>query len=260
MAVVGTPLLVTGGGGVGVDFFLVAGFFLVLGFGLGSVTLLPAWEVPGLSGVVFWVVGLPEPFEPEVGEGFLVVEVDDVEEDEPEPGDFGLGVVDVEVEVEVEVVCDWVLVVTVAAGVVAVTGGQDCETLVIGRLTGSGSELGGVPGATFWKVKVWPPETVMTTVQPSADAFGSAARPRMATMHPMVTAAMVSFRFVNTVACSSRGMPRAKSSSELRSQVGLSGRYKLPPSFAIGNRRCGGCLFGYQRRDRCGARTSRAFL
>ena len=35
--------------------------------------------------------------------------------------------------------------VTVAAGVVAVAGGQDWETLVIGRLTGSGNELGGVP-------------------------------------------------------------------------------------------------------------------
>jgi hypothetical protein len=43
-------------------------------------------------------------------------------------------------------------VVTVAAGVVAVAGGQDCATLVIGRLTGSGSEVGGVPGGTFWNV------------------------------------------------------------------------------------------------------------
>ena len=47
-----------------------------------------------------------------------------------------------------------VVAVTVAAGVVAVTGGQDCDTLMIGRLTGSGSELGSVPGATFWNVKV----------------------------------------------------------------------------------------------------------
>jgi hypothetical protein len=67
---------------------------------------------------------------------------------------FGLGVVEVEVEVEVEVVVAGVVVVTVAAGVVAVTGGQDSETLTIGRLTGSGSELGSVPGATFWNVKV----------------------------------------------------------------------------------------------------------
>jgi hypothetical protein len=46
------------------------------------------------------------------------------------------------------------VVVAVAAGVVAVTGGQDWETFVIGRLTGSGSELGGVPGGTFWNVNV----------------------------------------------------------------------------------------------------------
>ena len=51
------------------------------------------------------------------------------------------------------VVCG-VVAVTVAAGVVAVTGGHDCETLTIGRLTGSGSELGSVPGATFSNVKV----------------------------------------------------------------------------------------------------------
>lgn len=128
---------------------------------------------------------------------------------------------------------------TVTAGVVAVTGGQDCETLTIGRLTGSCSELGGVPGATFWNVKVWPPATVMTTVQPSAEASGSAASPSTAAMAPMVTAAMVSVRLVrlvNTVAHSSRGMARAKS-SQLRSQTGLSGRYKLLPGFAIRNRR-----------------------
>jgi len=130
-----------------------------------------------------------------------------------------------------------VLVVTVAAGVVAVTGGQDCETFVIGRLTGSGSELGGVPGATFWNVKVCPPATVMTTVQPAAEASGSADRPSTVITDPRITAAILSFRLINnTVACSSRGMPRAKS-SQLRSQLGLFGRYKLLSRFAIGNRR-----------------------
>jgi hypothetical protein len=83
----------------------------------------------------------------------VVVGVDDVVDDDPDDG-FGFGFVEVELEVEVEVVGAGVVVVTVAAGVVAVTGGQDCETLTIGRLTGSGSELGLVPGGTFWKVKV----------------------------------------------------------------------------------------------------------
>jgi hypothetical protein len=113
-----------------------------------------------------------------------------------------------------------VLVVTVTAGVVAVTGGQDCVTFTIGRLTGSGRELGCVPGGTFWNVKVCPPATVITTVQPSAEASGRAARPNTAAMVPMVTAAMVSFRLFNTVAYSSRGTPRRKS-SKLRSQVRL---------------------------------------
>jgi hypothetical protein len=141
-----------------------------------------------------------------------------VEVVEPDPDDgLGFGVVEVEVEVEVEVVCGCVVVVTVTAGVVALTGGQDCVTLTIGRATGSGSELGGVPGATFWNVKVWPPATVMTTVQPSAEAAGSEPRPSTTAIEAIVTAAMVSFRLVNTVACSSRGMPRAKS-SQLRSQ------------------------------------------
>jgi hypothetical protein len=80
-------------------------FFLVVGLVLGSVTLFPAWEVPGFSAVVFWPPPpRPEPFEPDVGEDFLVVAVvDDVEEDEPDPDGFGLCVVDVDVEVEVEV-------------------------------------------------------------------------------------------------------------------------------------------------------------
>jgi len=166
-----------------------------------------------------------------------LAEVVDVDEPEPDPDDgLGLGVVEVEVEVEVEVVCGCVVVVTVTAGVVAVTGGHDCETLMIGSATGSGSELGSVPGATFWNVKVWPPATVITTVQPSADASGSAARPKTTATQAMVTAAMLSFRLVNTVAYSSRGLPRAKS-SQLRSQLGLFGRYKLPSCFAIRNRR-----------------------
>src|SRR5947209_503080 len=100
---------------------------------------------------------------------------------------------------------------------VGAAGGQDQETLVIGRLTGSGSELAEVPGATFWNVNVWPPCTVTTTVQPSAEASGSADSPSTTAMEAMVTAAMLSFRLVNTVACSSRGLPRAKS-SQLRSQ------------------------------------------
>jgi hypothetical protein len=78
-----------------------------------------------------------------------------VADEEPFDG-LGLRVVEVEVVVEVvdEVDCAGVVAVTVAAGVVAVTGGHDWETLVIGRLTGSGNELGGVPGGTFWNVKV----------------------------------------------------------------------------------------------------------
>ena len=162
---------------------------------------------------------------------------------------FGFGVVDVvevEVEVEVEVVCGCVVVVTVTAGVVAVTGGHVCETLMIGSWTGRGSEFGFVPGGTFWNVNCWPPATVIVTVQPSADAFGIAPRPNTATRQNMVTAAIDRLRLLNTVAYSSRGVPRVNS-SQLRSQIGFEGRYLLPPSFAIRNRRCRGCLFGYQR-------------
>jgi hypothetical protein len=93
-----------------------------------------------------------------------------------------------------------VLVVTVAAGVVAVTGGQDVETLVIGRFTGRGSDVAGVPTGTFWNVNCWPPRTVIVYVQPSADAIGIAARPSTATRQPTVTAAIITLRLLNTVA------------------------------------------------------------
>ena len=53
LAGVGTPLLVTGGGGVGALAFLCC-FFLFFFGGCGAVTLLPAWAVPRLSGVDFW--------------------------------------------------------------------------------------------------------------------------------------------------------------------------------------------------------------
>ena len=157
---------------------------------------------------------------------------------------FGFGVV--EAEVEVEVVCGWVLVVTVAAGVVAVTGGHDWATLVIGRLTGSGSDVGGVPSGTFWNVNCWPPATVIVTVHPAAEAFGIAPRPSAVTTHATVTAAILSFRLLNTVAYSSRRVPRANS-SQLRSQIGLKGRYWLPRSFAIRNRGLVGVCFAAKR-------------
>ena len=134
-----------------------------------------------------------------------------------------LGAVEVEVEVEVEVVggC-WSVVVTVTDGVVEVGGGQVWETLMIGSWTGRGSVLGSVPGGTFWNVNCWPPWTVTTTVQPSADAVGIAPRPKTANRQNAVRAATatVGLRLLNTVACSSRGVPRANS-SQLRSQVGL---------------------------------------
>lgn len=204
----GTPLGVTGGGGFGVVAFF-DGFFVVVGFLPFSTFVEPVDRAfPDES-----VVPLPVGFVVVV----LVAVVGDVEVEvvgEEEVVGFGLGfdgagVVEVEVEVEVEVVCGCVLVVTVAAGVVAVTGGQDCATFVIGRFTGSGSDVGGVPGAMFWNVNCWPPATVMVTVQPSAEALGMAARPITATRHPMVTAAIVSLRLLNTVANSSRGAPRA---------------------------------------------------
>lgn len=229
----GTPLGVTGGGG-----FVVVVFFFGVCFGFGFLPFSTFVEPVDDSAFPDERVGV---LIVEVFVLVLVVGADvDVVEVEVVVG-FGLGfdgegAVEVEVEVEVEVVWGCVLVVTVAAGVVAVTGGQDCATFVIGSCTGSGSDVGGVPGATFWKVNCWPPATVMVTVQPSADALGMAARPSTATMHAMVTAAIVSFRLFNTVANSSRGAPRANS-SQLRSQLGWEGRYWLLPSFAIWNRR-----------------------
>lgn len=199
----GTPLGVTGGGGFGVVAFF--GFCFFVGFLPFSTFVEPLDSAfPGervgnlvVEVVVFVldVVGVVE-VEEELVVGFGL-------------GFDGAGVVEVGVEVEVEVVCGCVLVVTVAAGVVAVTGGQDCATFVIGRFTGSGSDVGGVPGGTFWKVNCWPPTTVIVTVQPSADALGMAARANTATMDPRVAAATVSFRLLNTVANSSRGAPRA---------------------------------------------------
>jgi hypothetical protein len=159
-----------------------------------------------------------------------------------------LGAVEVEVEVEVEVVGGWwTVVVTVTDGVVEVAGGQVWDTLMIGSWTGRGSVLGSVPAGTFLNVNCWPPWTVTTTVQPSADAAGIAPRPNTARRQDTVSAATatVGLRLLNTVAYSSRGLPRVNS-SQLRSQVGLGGRYWLSPSFAIRNRRSCGCLFRYQ--------------
>jgi hypothetical protein len=127
---------------------------------------------------------------------------------------FGLGVVDVEVEVEVEVVGGGCVVVTVTAGVVVVVDGHDWATLVIGRLTGSGSDVGGVPGATFWNVNCWPPATVIVTVHPSAEALGIEDRPSTATTAPMAVATNLSLRLLNTMAYSSRKVPRAISSQQ----------------------------------------------
>jgi hypothetical protein len=159
-----------------------------------------------------------------------------------------LGAVEVEVEVEVEVFGGWwSVVVTVTDGVVDAGGGQFWETLMIGSWTGRGSVLGSVPSGTFWNVNCWPPWTVTTTVQPSADAVGMAPRPKTANRQNAVrtAAATVGFRRLNTVAYSSRGVPRVHA-SQLRSRVGLIGRYWLPPSFAIRNRRSCGCLIRYQ--------------
>jgi hypothetical protein len=258
LAAVGTPLLVVGGGGVG-GFdalgFLALGFF-GLGWGAEELwfRLLPAFEVPEFNFVGFWLlVGL---FGAGLLDGWCVVLV--WVELVDERGGLGLwvGVLDVEVELEVEVevevvVCGCV-VVTVAAGVVAVTGGHDSDTLVICRPAGTGSELGGVPGATFWNVNVWPPATVTVTVQPSAEAVGSTARPSTVTREATVTATILSFRLLNTLAYSSRRVPRGDS-SQLRSQVGLG--LKLLTGAELFNWEPFGCreaVFGYQRPNAAG--------
>jgi hypothetical protein len=140
----------------------------------------------------------------------VVVGVELLDEVDELCGGFPLGVVDV--EVEVEVVVGVVVVVTVTAGVVAVSGGHDWTTLVIGRFTGSGSDVGAVPGATFWKMNCWPPATVIVTVHPSAEALGIEARPSTTTAAPTARAANLSLRLFNTMAYSSRkAPPRAKS-------------------------------------------------
>jgi hypothetical protein len=56
---VGTPPLVTGGGGV-VGFLTFLGFLDFFG-AAGWVTLLPACEVPGLSAVGLWFLPCPVP-------------------------------------------------------------------------------------------------------------------------------------------------------------------------------------------------------
>jgi hypothetical protein len=204
---VGMPLGVTGGGGAGVDFLCGLAFFLGAP---GCLRLLPA---------------LPRPSRPEASplpEPLVVVElwvvvvgvVEVVEVVEELCDGFGLGVVDVEVEVEVEVVGGGCVVVTVTAGVVVVVDGHDWATLVIGRLTGSGSDVGGVPGATFWNVNCWPPATVIVTVHPSAEALGIEDRPSTATTAPMAMATNLSLRLLNTMAYSSRKVPRAISSQQ----------------------------------------------
>ena len=198
-------------------------------------TFAPACAVPGLSGVGFCELAwpcCPEVFVLEEPLGLVVVDA--------VPVGFGLGLVDVgvvEVEVEVEVVvAGWALVVTVAAGVVAVTCGHEKTTLVIGSWRGGAATRRAVPAGTFWSVNCWPPvDGDRVTVQPSADASGMAATPSTATTRAVVTAATLSFRLFNTVAYSSRGLPLAMS-VQLRSQVALEGRYWLPPSFAIQNR------------------------
>lgn len=195
---VGTPLGVTGGGGFGAD---LCGLVFDLG-APGRLRLLPAVPRPASPDASPFPFPLPLPLPlPPVVVGVWVVVVGVVElvdeGDEPCDG-FALGVVDV--EVEVEVVVGVVVVVTVAAGVVAVSGGHDWTTLVIGRFTGSGSDVGAVPGATFWKTNCWPPATVIVTVHPSAEALGIEAKPSTTTAAPTARAANLSLRLFNTMA------------------------------------------------------------
>ncbi|MBV9943596.1 MAG: hypothetical protein JO262_15830 [Solirubrobacterales bacterium] len=220
LAGVGTPLSVLAGEDVGALLFVVVfglfglfglfgwfGFFGCFGFaGLGCLTLLAPCELPWFVWEGFCPLPFPELFLAGCG-AFDSIVVVGVVDDAPWDG-FGLAGVDVELEV----------VVVVVVVVVLVPGGHDCTTLVMGRFTGSGNELAGVPGGTFWKVKVLPPATVMITVQPLAEALGIAARPSTATTDAKVTAAIFSFRLLNTVAYPSRRMPRANS-SQLRSQT-----------------------------------------
>ena len=145
--------MVTGGGGLGAAAFLrFFGFlpFSTLDEPLPLDSAFPEESVGDLDLVVL-VVGF---------DLVIVVVVGVVEEVDVEEVGLGLGFdgvvadVEVEVEVEVEVVCGCVFVVTVAAGVVPVTGAHEVATLVIALFGGSGSELAGVPGATFWKTRV----------------------------------------------------------------------------------------------------------
>jgi len=220
LAGVGMPLLVTGGSGVA-DFF-----FLVVGGAVGALTFLPAWAVPGFSFAGFCPF-LPAAPEPDLGEPCPRVAVDVDEVDDEGLAGCGLGVgeavvgagVEVEVEVEVEVVSAGVVAVTVATGVVSVAVGvvsvavgQDhVGPATICAPVGSSLDRSAFC-ATFWNTYVvWPPTPpaiVTVTVQLSADASGSAARPSTAAMEAMVAAATASVRLFNTVAYSSRGMPR----------------------------------------------------
>src|SRR6202044_3301846 len=116
---------------------------------------------------------------------------------------------------EVEVVLCGVVVVTVTAGVVVVVDGQDHPgVLMTWAPGGSGSADSGVPAGMFWKVSCCPPRIVTVTEQPSASALGIAARPNTMTAHPAATAAILSLRLLNTVAYSSRKVPRAISSQQ----------------------------------------------
>jgi len=114
--------LVTGGGGVRglVAFF---GLFFFFGFFFAFSTFPEPRDsaLPGASVEDFFFVVVLEPVGLDVVFFVVAVLVDVVDEVV-----VVFGVVEVEAEVEVEVVggCCWTVVVTVTAGVVAVTGGQ----------------------------------------------------------------------------------------------------------------------------------------